>query len=265
MSILARIFKRKGKKPKTESIVEKAQETQQVQQQQTVIEQKTAEVEIEEVYELQIYDEASRGWKPVLTFPTPPSKDEIPWESLRDGKYRLVGRNPKTGQFTRVLWRHRHGAPTKRIKLTLEDLQTILQAEVERLKTIQELAKQIQQLTGQTLPGLAQAQPQNPFENYKQLREALMNIKKEIDFWAEIFGYKRAEAVRATEPPYFEGKMPVWLHPQYGIPGLIDITLEKVEKRLARWGILPPEAVTQETTTTLKKQETSEELIKIPE
>jgi len=265
MSFLARIFKRRGKKPKTESTVEKAQSQEQPQQQQTIVEQSTETVEIEEVYELQLFDEASRGWKPVLTFPTPPSKDEVPWESLRDGKYRLVGRNPRSGQFTRVLWRHRHGAPTKRIKLTLEDLQTILQAEVQRLQTIQQLAKQIQELTGQTLPGLSQTQQSNPFENYRHLREELQKLKNEIDFWADIFGYKRAEAVRATEPPYFEGKMPVWLHPQYGIPGLVDLTLEKVEKRLARWGIISPETVTEQTTSKLKKQEPGEELIKIPE
>lgn len=80
--------------------------------------------------------------------------------------------------------------------------------------------------------------------------------QKRFDRFAKMagrYGYTRGESTSGEAMPEYEGKFPIWLHPK-GIPMIVDESMEKIEKRLARWGMLG----------TGTQQESGDELLKFP-
>jgi len=67
----------------------------------------------------------------------------------------------------------------------------------------------------------------------KDVLEILETLRSRYERLDRIFG----EKVKGTEQPIYEGKIPVWLHPHV-IPELIDTSLDKVERRLEKWGLI---------------------------
>ena len=74
--------------------------------------------------------------------------------------------------------------------------------------------------------GVGQSQPKSFLEQVTEAREQYASLEG-------IFGSKTTGA----EPIKYKGEIPIWLHPQL-IPELIDSSMDKIERRLDRWGII---------------------------
>lgn len=70
----------------------------------------------------------------------------------------------------------------------------------------------------------------------KTFLEEMEAAKGQFDTLKKYFG----DQTTGAEPITYEGAVPIWLHPQL-IPELLDTSLEKIEKRLTKWGIVDEE------------------------
>lgn len=92
----------------------------------------------------------------------------------------------------------------------------------------------------------------------KNFKKMLLETKKEFDELAELFGYapKRETDIQEKRIPV-KGEIPAWL---VYMPDAVDTALEKIERRLERWGV-----VEKKESEIEKAMEGEEELIKLPE
>lgn len=68
------------------------------------------------------------------------------------------------------------------------------------------------------------------------IMDALEEAEDDYERLNKIFGERTTGGGDIT----YEGTVPVWLHPKL-IPELVDGTLEKIERRMDKWGLVEPE------------------------
>jgi len=68
------------------------------------------------------------------------------------------------------------------------------------------------------------------------LVNALGRLKEQYEKLDGLFGAKTS----SEQPVKYKGEMPIWMHPK-GIPQLIDNSLDAIERRLSKWGLIVPE------------------------
>jgi len=82
------------------------------------------------------------------------------------------------------------------------------------------------------------------------LIDALGRLKNQYNKLDQLFGTRTS----GVEPVKYKGELPVWMHPK-ALPELIDSSLERIERRLIKWGVIPREGA----------QEVEGPLMKFPE
>jgi len=70
----------------------------------------------------------------------------------------------------------------------------------------------------------------------KSIIEQLREARDDYNALGDFFGDRTSGA----EPIKYEGAVPIWLHPGL-IPELLDTSLEKIERRLTKWGVVDDE------------------------
>jgi len=204
-----------------------------------------------EEYQLKRYY-TGYGWRVVARFDKPKDPDELSGQ-LEPGRYRLdkvaadgkfeplwtIGVKDEEGRIPSDVVPAGVGARRTEVKIELPEILKALKRFKEEGKAAFEFMREL--FEPKTISE----------EDLANMMEVLRRKKEAID---KIFG----TPVKTSGEVTYDGKVPVVLHPDV-IPGVIDRSLDTVERRLEKWGVI--EAKQPE----LKPKVPEEELIKLPE
>ena len=139
----------------------------------------------------------------------------------------------------------------KLVKVITEDLDrgfkwlTLPQTITDALKAAVSNNPSLAGVLGQSTPPLT-ATPSNAVvipqgESFDEwFTKKQIEFRKRFEETAKVFDFVPRGSVTGEQPPEYDGKLPIWLHPQ-GIPKLVETVLNEVDKKFQKWNLVGSE------------------------
>ena len=177
------------------------------------------------------------GWANTgITFDSPVSYDDI-YDKLSPGKYRLL-EDDGSGKFGRNVW-----GKTLEVKLELpEDIENVQEkprrrekmSDVDALQMLFTFMANMEKLKEDYKGAYSLLKKFFEGPDIMEVSKILEDYRQKFDTVARALGYARAESVPQTSPPEYEGKLPIWMHPQAikGVMGAIRDGIREIASDL---------------------------------
>ena len=210
------------------------------------------------VYHLVFQPKGTAGWRPVEKFGYPVEQEEAMAFMVNAGTYHLQER--VHGKIMGYAWKQPYIIEGKRAKREDEEsipgrtesdrvaeaIETDMVRAVRWMKLPVMISAAMQQAMGgeEAMKGLMggggtvglQIPEGMTLEEYlDDLEQKRFDRFKNM---AERHGYVPKGSTSGEAFPEYEGKLPIWMHPK-GVPEMIDQGMEKVERRLEKWKLIP--------------------------
>ena len=209
----------------------------------------------------------------VMQFEHRVEPSEIDWKSLPKGLYRL--QVVRGGRFGEILWTHKNDEGVEpdeaeelmarlrklvgKKKIKPEDIMESMDRDIKRVEAWISLFERMKKVGKVGRGGLLDD------DMLKRLKE----LKDQIGQVAEIFGYRRPEAVVQPQPAaspiqFSFGQVPVSGSVNANLLTayfMFKEALDELDKRMEKWGLIPKEGGEEPSRQELERRE---ELIKLP-